>query len=637
MNFECIFRKPSYLVIKLLVLLCRNKYDEAKNIIDIYNKYNTVSNFKEIEEITGRECSTSQEATVNIQNWLQWKDSPEYLDPQYIFERYYIGKYIVNPEELSLHKLLDSIGFYSHNSFLTLEPSNLLDNYYLNLSTDTLKLLSKINISENKDHELSIKVLKWECNRQILEYKYRYYFYGIDHMVGIHSMILEFLTDGHSFDNEYGFITYTNRLKQIPIKIDLVIKRLWEQIKHKVCIPGFVIENILSSIKKILESKIKKNVLYTKIIELYPSDVKKHEKVSFILLNYVIPSYERLEKTLKKLCIRKTDGVSDLPNGEEFYKFCLFRNTTTRMSPENIHKLGLSEVKKIHTQMKQVMVQKLGESESIDPCKFVGELNAQKTNPEFFYVKREGENDEQIRQRCMNDFTELCKKYDAKLDDYFDIFPTQRIPEMKPIPEYRAHVSAGAYYWRPSFDGSKKGTFYINLYNLGAVQKYSMPTLTVHEAIPGHHYQLALSSENKSIPLFRKSDGHTAYWEGWALYAEKLALEKGFFETPYEELGHYGDELLRAARLVVDTGIHYYKWTREKSIKYMLENTIADKDEIKREVDRYCVWPGQACSYKIGQLKLLEFRERMNNLKDFHRIILENSSMPLEIIDDIIN
>ena len=306
------------------------------------------------------------------------------------------------------------------------------------------------------------------------------------------------------------------------------------------------------------------------------------------------------------------------------------------MCADEIHLLGKKEVKKIHTQMKQIIVEKLGKSDSVDPCKFVGELNAQKTNPEFFYIKREGEDDKQIRQRCMDDFTKLCKKYDAKLNDYFDIFPKERIPEMKPIPEYRAHVAAGAYYWRPSFDGSKKGTFYINLYNLGAVQKYSMPTLTVHEAIPGHHYQLAISSENTKIPLFRKSDGHTAYWEGWALYAEKLALENGFFETPYEELGHYGDELLRAARLVVDTGIHHYNWSREMANKYMIDNTIADEDEIRREVERYCVWPGQACSYKIGQLKLLEFRKRMPDLKKFHRLILSNSSMPLDIIDEII-
>jgi uncharacterized protein (DUF885 family) len=241
--------------------------------------------------------------------------------------------------------------------------------------------------------------------------------------------------------------------------------------------------------------------------------------------------------------------------------------------------------------------------------------------------------------QVIEDYKKIIEEIDAKMGDTFGVLP-KGIVEVLPVPEYRQKTSAGAYYMRPSMDGSRPGRFYANLYDLTATPKFGMRTLAYHEAVPGHHFQLAIQNELKDLPMFRGFMGFTGFTEGWALYAERLAAELGFQEDPYDNIGRLQAELFRAVRLVVDTGIHHGKWSREEAIKYMSETTGMADTDVESEIERYVVWPGQALSYKVGMIKFLELRQKaIDQLgdkyhpKDFHTRVLENGALPLSLLE----
>ena len=331
----------------------------------------------------------------------------------------------------------------------------------------------------------------------------------------------------------------------------------------------------------------------------------------------------------------KYHGVWSLPDGDDYYALRLRSYTTTDYSAEEIHQLGLQEVDRIGRRMKEIFLE-LGYKVDKPVGEMMNDLNE---DPNFLY-----EDTEDRKKIVIDDYNQMVKEAEEDVRPYFYKFPSSPV-EVRPVPEYSEKTAAGGYYQSPSLDGSRPGVFYANLYDIKQTPKYGMRTLTFHEAVPGHHFQLALNIENEELTLYRRLGYSTsAHTEGWALYAEQLGVEVGMTKNLYDELGVLQSEMFRANRLVVDTGIHHKKWTREKAMDYMKKTTGMSDTEVRVEIERYIVWPAQATSYKMGMIKILELRERAKNalgekfdLRDFHSIVLDHGIVPLFVLEDLID
>ena len=365
--------------------------------------------------------------------------------------------------------------------------------------------------------------------------------------------------------------------------------------------------------------------------ELYLNELKNELSDSFI------KSYQNLASVMNEqlLNARTMDGVWGLPNGDDFYKHRLKIYTTTNYSPEEIHNIGLKLVSEIQAEIIRIF-----EKEGYDVTQPLPILYDQLNNdPRFLF-----EDADNGRKQIIEKYTEIQVNALTQMDNYFRQLPKAEVI-VKRIPEYAEASAAGGYYQSPALDGSRPGVFYANLYDIKATKTFGMPALSFHEAIPGHHFQNALNQENQNQTIWKKLGYRTsAFGEGWALYAERLAIEADLINDPYEMIGSLQSELFRAVRLVVDTGIHYKKWTREEAIKYMMENVGSEKSEATSEIERNIVWPGQACAYMIGRIKILELREKAKNelgnlydIKDFHHHVLMNGSLPLTVLEAIID
>jgi uncharacterized protein (DUF885 family) len=325
-------------------------------------------------------------------------------------------------------------------------------------------------------------------------------------------------------------------------------------------------------------------------------------------------------------------GVWRLPDGDAYYAYALRHHTTTDLTPEEVHQLGLKEVARIQSEMRKLFAgQGIAHNESFGEMQRAYWASLQ-NKPELGYPDTP-----ESRKQVLADYLHIIEEAQKNIKDVFDVTPKTPI-KVEAVPQYQQNSSPGAYYQPPALDGSRPGIFYVNLANLPS--KTGMQTLAYHEGVPGHHFQLAVQRETQGIPTFQKALGFTAHLEGWALYTEKLARELGFYKDAYTKLGNLWSELFRASRLVLDTGIHYKRWTRDQAQSYANDNVGT---RLVGEIDRYIAWPGQAASYKIGELKILELREKMKKalgdkftLKAFHNLILLNGSMPLAVLEKIV-
>lgn len=352
------------------------------------------------------------------------------------------------------------------------------------------------------------------------------------------------------------------------------------------------------------------------------------------LTDSVKPAYEKLVAYLTELETTATtdDGVWKWENGDEFFNVALARTTTTNLTAEEIHQIGLDEVARIHDEMRAIK----------DKVNFDGDLSAfmqfMRNDDQFYYA-----GDEAGKARYLAEATALIENMKGSLDDMFATKPKSDIT-VKAVEPFREQSAGKAFYQRPSEDGSRPGLYYANLYDMRAMPTYQMEALAYHEGIPGHHMQLAIQQELKNVPKFRKFGGYTAYTEGWGLYSEFLPKEFGFYSDPYSDFGRLAMELWRACRLVVDTGIHAKQWTREQGIAYYVDNTPnAESDAIKM-VERHIVMPSQATAYKIGMLKILELRETAKaklgdqfDIREFHDEVLRSGAIPLNVLEENIN
>lgn len=480
----------------------------------------------------------------------------------------------------------------------------------------------------------------------IRNFKYRDYNYPVNQMFGKHTRVPSFLINMHLVADESDAEAYIARLSSVDHLFDQLIENLKQRESIGVVPPKFVFPRVIESCRKIIsnspfeDSEVDSDQfadIKAKVSKLEIDDTRKDELLiaaENALLKVLQPSYEKLIAFLEVQEQRaNTDhGVWKFNDGEAYYDEALRLTTTTDLTANEIHSIGLAEVERIHGAMRSIM----------KSVQFEGDLQAffqfMRTDAQFYY-----HNDEEGKQAYLDRAVEVIDEMKNKLDSLFLTKPEADLV-VKRVEAFREKSAGTAFYNRPAPDGSRPGIYYANLYDMRNMPKYKLESLAYHEGIPGHHMQLALSIALEGIPKFRKFGGNTAYIEGWGLYCEQLPKEIGFYQDPYSDFGRLSMELWRACRLVVDTGIHAKRWTREEGIEYYKENTPDSERDCIRMVERHIVMPAQATSYKIGMLKILELRENAKesmgesfDIRAFHDVILSNGAVPLTILEELVD
>ena len=509
-----------------------------------------------------------------------------------------------------------------------------------------LKILNKYdskNLSEIQ--KITKKIAIFDVENDIHEFEnFRFHSHPFNQISGGHLNIVEFMTDTHPVRNYREASDYIKRVEKFNEIFTADLLWLEEQKKQGIFAPQFVFDHVIRQLKELLAYEDKDNPLmqvFSRKVDTLELDLEKvtelksnlskviasDVKLGFqSILDYMESNYENANQH---------HGVWSLPGGEDYYAARLRSYTTTNYTAEEIHQIGLAEVKRISDRMKGIFIE-LGYKVNKPVGSMMNDLNE---NPDFLYADTSDR-----KEIVINDFNQMVKEAEEGIKPYFNEIPVSPV-EVRAVPEYSEQTAAGGYYQSPSLDGSRPGVFYANLYDIKQTATFGMRTLAFHEAVPGHHFQIALNQENSDLTFYRKFGyGTSAFSEGWALYSEQLALEIGLAKDLYDELGILQSELFRANRLVVDTGMHHKRWTREQAMKYMKETTGMSDTEVRVEIERYIVWPGQATSYKMGMLKILELRQKAKkalgekfDLKTFHSIVLDQGNVPLFILEELVD
>jgi uncharacterized protein (DUF885 family) len=437
----------------------------------------------------------------------------------------------------------------------------------------------------------------------------------------------------HPFKTEKDYRDFIAKSHEFAAWADTAIVRMQEGMDQGILLPKVLIERVLPQLKAQYAGKdLTKSTFYgplKKIPEAISGDarIKLTSDYEAAIRDVIAPSYKRLHDFMAADYLKKgksEHGRSAIPGGAAWYQYLIRQHTTTDMQAEAIHTIGLAEVKRIRSEMDQVR----------EEVKFKGDLKAffahLSSDDKFFFATKE---------ELVAGYSGLKEMIDSKLPAFFDVTPTTKY-EVRPVEAFREKNAAGASYQAGTADGSRPGVFYINTFNLKAQPRWGMETLSLHEAAPGHHFQISIQQEMDGAPKFQRFSESTAFAEGWALYAESIGKEMGLFTDPYQYFGRLSDELLRAMRLVVDTGLHAKGWTREQAIQYMLDNSALAKSDVTAEIERYMAIPGQALAYKIGQLKITELRSRAESalgdsfdIRQFHNQVLLDGSLPMSILE----
>jgi uncharacterized protein (DUF885 family) len=479
-------------------------------------------------------------------------------------------------------------------------------------------------------------------------WQWRLHNYPVNQMFGEHANIPAFLINSHRVSNADDARAYIARLRGIGAKIDHLIDAITVREEKGILPPKFVFPLVLEACNKVIagapfDDSGADSAMFedfgAKVSKL--ADLSDEERAALVadarvaLLETVAPAYKRLIAKLEEQAARATDddGVWKHPQGEAYYNRALLTWTTTHLTANEIHEIGMSEVARLLAEIDAVR-ERVG---------FKGDRKAfvdfMRNDPQFFLPATD-----EGKQEYLDRVNKALDAVRVQLPRIFKTLPKAELT-VKAVEPFREKGAAQAFYQRPALDGSRPGIYYVNFYDMSALPVYQLEAIAYHEALPGHHMQLAIAQELQGVPKFRKFGfGATAYTEGWGLYAERLGKELGGYADPYSEFGRLSMELLRAGRLVADTGIHSKRWTREQAIEWMSENLPLPLGDIKTEVERYIVIPGQATSYMIGQLKILELRERARvalgdrfDLAEFHDVVLCNGGVPLENLEEFVD
>ena len=495
---------------------------------------------------------------------------------------------------------------------------------------ESLKKLNSINSDKlNPDNKLNYNLKKFDIESDLNLSQFPIYYLRLNQRGGIQS----FYETGNRlvYQSKKDYYDWLNRLNQCSDNILNFLEINKQGLQNGYTQPKLVTQGVISQIDAMINSDINSNPYLKVFIDADETLLSQNEKLELIndakelIINKINPAYIKLNNFLKNDYLvnsRDTIGIKDIPEGKKYYEQLAKHYTTTDLTPDEIHEIGLREIQRIRAEMEEIIdsVNWDGDFESF--------LNYLRTSPRFYY-----DNPDDL----FDAYLIMSKTIDPLLPKLFNIFP--RAPYgVIPIPAESAPFTTTAYYNSPS--PGRPGYFYANLYKPDSRPKYEIPVLTVHEAVPGHHFQISLAQELENVPTFRKYQGITAFVEGWGLYSEELGEYINLYDDPYDKFGQLTYDMWRAIRLVVDTGMHYKDWTRDDAINLFIENSAKSILDIENEVDRYIAWPGQALAYKIGQLKILELRSKAEkelgekyDIKDFHDEVLKRGSLPLDLLE----
>ncbi len=488
---------------------------------------------------------------------------------------------------------------------------------------------------------LTLEVFTRDRRLAVEGYRFPDHLFAFNQMDSTHATlaVLGSGTSAQPFDTPAQHDAWLARAAVLPAWIDSAIESMREGIRQGITHPRPVAEKLVPQLDQLVAARAEDSVFWGPVRMLGEAGeppakgftAADRERLTAgyraLVEQQLNPAFRRLRAFLVDEYLpaaRTTVAWSALPDGQAWYAYAVETQTTVRMDPHEIHALGLAEVARIRGEMEAVKRQ----------VGFQGDLAAffrhLQTNPRFYYTDPED---------LLQGYREIKTRIDARLPASFRTFPKADY-EVRAVEPFRAQSAAGAMYQPPSLDGTRPGIFYVNTYNLKAQPKFGMETLSLHEASPGHHFQIAIQQELEGLPRVRRLSNPTAYAEGWALYAESIGRELGLFTDPYQWYGRLSDEMLRAMRLVVDTGLHAKGWSREQAIAFMLENSSMAESDVVAEVERYIVWPGQALGYKVGQLRISAMRAKTErelgprfDVRDFHDQVLKDGALPLEVLE----
>jgi len=495
---------------------------------------------------------------------------------------------------------------------------------------------------ENKylsaNDSMSKAVLLWDCNINLQRLKFRGELFPIDQTWSRNFSMGQFAsgTSAQPFETVEDYENWLNRLDGFVIWLQTAEERMKEGARIRYVLPSSLILKVVPQLKAMANQNIEQHLFYAPV-KNFPKSFSQEDKDRLeaayvkMLEEKLIPAFKSLFDYVSTDYLhagRNSSGIDAIPNGDQYYQYAIRRYTTTNLSAKEIHQIGLDEVARILSEM-EIVKQEVG---------FEGDLIT------FFDHVRENKNlmPFETPEQVLENFNRIHNRMKPKLKEYFSEEPKTGFI-VKRTEAFR-EASSSAEYNRGSLKDNRPGVFYVPIPDASQYNTFSDESLFLHEAIPGHHYQIALSQENDSLSKFRKNLWYSAYGEGWALYAESLGKELGLYQDPYQYFGNLSSEMHRAIRLVVDTGLHTMGWTREQAIQYSLENEAEPKASIISEIERYMANPGQALSYKIGQLKIMELRSRAEqelgksfDIREFHHIVLQSGCIPLAILEEQIN
>jgi uncharacterized protein (DUF885 family) len=549
-----------------------------------------------------------------------------------------------SPQTLSQLGFIDNTPFDFH--------SGKLDDFTREHELDLLAQLRKARAGLDRygpdgleGQELTTwKVTAWFLDDLIRENEFEHAGYRVNQISGPTVNLPQFLTDTHVIKDARSVERYLSRLAEFGRVLREVRVRVEEDRAAGVVPPDFVIDQSLTGMRAFIEGGAAQNALVTtlpaKLEKVEGLDEARREeylrRAQDLVAKEVIPGYEAMIALFEDMRPSATHdaGIWRIPRGAEYYAAQLMSNTTTRMSADEIHELGLAEVARIETEMNAIL-----DAQGVAGASLAERIRAVYADPAQNFP-----NDDAGRAQMLEYLKEVDRRVMAAAPRYFKTIPPQPL-EIVRVPEYSQDSAPGGYYNPPALDGSRPGRFYINQKDTADNPRWTLPTLMIHEGSPGHHFQLSAQQLIKDVPLLRKVLPFSAFSEGWALYAERVAkTDMGLYESdPFGDLGRLQAEMFRAVRLVVDTGMHAKQWTREQAIDYMVAKTGMTDAEVTREIERYVVWPGQATSYKVGQLALLRLRQEAEqalgekfDLREFHEVVLMNGAMPLAVVEETV-
>ena len=517
----------------------------------------------------------------------------------------------------------------------------------ITIAKNRLETLASFDTSKLSEQEkLSLRLYKLGIERDLANDEFRHHRYIVHQFRAAHTQVPSFLINIHSVKSKEDAQAYIGRLDNVRSYFDQVIEQMAIREKAGVFPPAWAYDQMIDASRNVIsgapfDTSDEPSTIWedfqSKVSALTLDDAEKEAllvEAKAALITSVMPAYEKFIEALahQREISPEGDGVWRLPDGDKWYQNRLNWFTTTDLSADEVHQIGLDNVNRIHNAMRDIM-QQVG---------FEGTLQ------EFFVFMRE---DDQFylpstpegRQEYLDTATQVIDEMREALPDYFGILPKAPIV-VKRVEAFREQSAGKAFYQSPAQDGSRPGIYYANLYDMKAMPTYQLEALAYHEGIPGHHMQRSIAQELEGVPQFQKFLSFTAYTEGWGLYTEELAKDMGFYKDPYSDFGRLAMELWRACRLVVDTGIHAKKWSREKAVNYLVENTPNPQYDAQKAIERYIAMPGQATAYMIGKLKIMELREKaMQALGDkfdwkgFHDEVLKYGPVPLSLLEENID